>query len=276
LVRTKTQSGKWGPVNDSIRIIILPAFWQTVWFWVLVALLTGIVLIMIVRKRISNIRKEGALKHKLAETEMMALRAQMNPHFIFNCLNAIDNLMQTNQADRATTYLTRFARLIRSVLENSKNNVVPFHKDLETLQLYLQLEQFRAGNKFSYELHADEELINGDYKVPPLIVQPYIENAIHHGLLNKESGDRRLFIDASVKGDFIHYIIRDNGVGRVRGLEIKKRNRPEHRSYGMQITIERLQLHNGNGIENDILITDLAGNGSSGGTQIEVRVKIDQ
>lgn len=276
LVKTKTQSGNWGPVNDSIRITILPAFWQTASFWIGVALLTGLVLVWLVRKRISNIRKGAELKQKLAETEMMALRAQMNPHFIFNCLNAIDNLMQTNQADKATTYLTRFARLIRSVLENSKSNVVPFHKDLETLQLYLQLEQFRAGNKFLYELHADEELINGDYKIPPLIVQPFVENAIQHGLLNKESGDRKLFINASLKGDFIQYTICDNGVGRAKGLEIKERNMPEHKSYGIQITTERLELHNRNGAANDIVITDLAGDGIANGTKIEVRIKIDQ
>jgi ligand-binding sensor domain-containing protein/anti-sigma regulatory factor (Ser/Thr protein kinase) len=276
LVKTKTQSGKWGPVNDSIRIIILPAVWQTTWFWVLTGLVTGLLVVWLVRRRISNIRKGAELKQKLAETEMMALRSQMNPHFIFNCLNAIDNLMQTNQPDKATTYLTRFARLIRSVLENSKNNVVPFHKDLETLQLYLQLEQFRASNKFSYELHADEELVNGDYKIPPLIVQPFVENAIQHGLLNKESGDRKLLIDASLKGDFIQYTISDNGVGRAKGLEIKERNMPEHKSYGIQITTERLQLHNRNGTANDIVITDLSGDGLSNGTKIEVRIKIDQ
>jgi sensor histidine kinase YesM len=183
--------------------------------------------------------------------------------------------MQLNQVDKATTYLARFARLIRALLESSKNNVVSFHKDLETLQLYLQLEQFRAGNKFSYDLQADEELVNGDYKIPPLIVQPFVENAIHHGLLNKENGDRRLVINARLQGDFIQYTIWDNGIGRAKGLEIKKRNRPEHRSYGIQITMDRLQLHNRDEKENGILITDLSENGVATGTRVEVMIRIN-
>jgi LytS/YehU family sensor histidine kinase len=183
--------------------------------------------------------------------------------------------MQTNQADKATAYLNSFARLIRSVLEYSKNNVVLFHKDLETLQLYLHLEQFRASNKFSYELLVDDELVNSDYKVPPLIVQPFVENAIQHGLLNKLDGERKLSITARLKEGFIQYIISDNGVGRAKASTIKSMNKPEHRSYGIQITTQRLHLHNQNGKAEDIIITDLSEDGIASGTRIEVRVKTD-
>jgi sensor histidine kinase YesM len=199
----------------------------------------------------------------------------MNPHFIFNSLNAIDNLIQTNQADKATTYLARFARLIRLLLESSKNNVVPFHKDFETLQLYLQLEQFRANNKFSYDLYADQELLNGDYKVPPLIVQPFVENAIQHGLLNKQQGERKLSIHASLQSGFILYTISDNGVGRPKAFEIKQRNRPEQSAYGIRITAERLQLHNRDKKAHYFTITDLLQDGLAKGTKVEVRLKID-
>jgi ligand-binding sensor domain-containing protein/two-component sensor histidine kinase len=275
MVKAKGQSGIWGPVNDTLKIVIRPAIWQTTWFWIISGLSVVLVLSWLIGRRISHIRKSAELKQKLAETEMMALRAQMNPHFIFNCLNAIDNLMQTNQADKATAWLNSFARLIRSVLENSKNNMVPFHKDLETLQLYIHLEQFRTSNKFMYELQVDPELINGDYKVPPLIVQPFVENAIQHGLLNRQAGERKLSVHARLHDGFIQYIIRDNGVGRARAGEIKSLNRPEHRSYGIQITTERLQLHNQKGKGDDIVITDLSENGLASGTQIEVRVKTD-
>jgi len=205
---------------------------------------------------------------------MMALRSQMNPHFIFNSLNAIDNLIQTNQTDKATTYLARFAKLIRSLLESSKNNVVPFHKDFETLQLFLQLEQFRCNNKFVYDLQADDELINGDYKVPPLIIQPFVENAIHHGLLNKQTGERKLLVKASVENNFIRYIVQDNGVGRIKALEIKNLNRPEHQSYGIQISTERIHLYNQNKKTDDIFITDLVDEGRAVGTEVKVNLKI--
>ena len=213
-----------------------------------------------------------ALKRKALELEMQALRAQMNPHFIFNCLSAIDNLMQTNQADKATSYLARFASLIRGVLESSKNNLVPFRKDFETLKLYLEMEQFRCNNKFSYTLNADVELLEGDYKVPPLIIQPFVENAIHHGLLNKQDTNRQLKVIVQLNDEHIVYSVTDNGVGRARAAILKQENRPEHQSYGIAITRERIQLHNGNGLAHDVLITDLEQEGIAIGTKAIVRI----
>ncbi len=224
------------------------------------------------------------INEKLSEAKLEALRSQMNPHFIFNCLSAIDNLMQTNQPDKATMYLSRFAKLIRSVLEGSKNNLVAFYKDFETLQLFLQLEQFRSNNKFSYEIKADEELLQGDYKVPPLIVQPFAENAIHHGLLNKQQGERKLIIEATLNDTFIKYTIKDNGVGRAKAMEIKNRNKPEHISYGIEITKERIHLHNQSTSHNgkavqenadDVIISDIKENDSLAGTCVEIRLKTD-
>lgn len=220
--------------------------------------------------------EQSALKRKALELEMQALRAQMNPHFIFNCLSAIDNLIQTNQPDKATTCLSRFAKLIRGVLDSSKTNLVPFQRDFETLQLYLEMEQFRCNNKFSYELQADSELLQSDYKVPPLIIQPFIENAIHHGLLNKQNGHRALKVNAQLKDEHIIYSITDNGVGRKRAAIIKEMNRPGQESYGIEITKERIQLHNKNSISNDLLITDLEQEGIPIGTEAVVRINCFQ
>jgi len=274
LVKAKNSSSDWGPENNSLRFVIHPAFWQTTWFKVCIFLFIAGLVYWLIQRRIKTIHKEAELKQKLSETEMLALRAQMNPHFIFNCLNAIDNLIQTNQKDKATTYLARFAKLIRSVLESSQNNLVPFHKDFETLRLFLDLEQFRCSNKFKYQLEADEELLQGDYKVPPLVIQPFIENAIHHGLLNKQNGEKKLIVKASLHHSYIQYFISDNGVGRTKAFEIKKLNKPEHTSYGIQITTERIHLHNQNGKTNDIQIKDLLQDDGPSGTEVKVRINI--
>lgn len=272
-VRTKGWNDEWGEAAV-FEFSISPPFWQTWWFRLVALLIIAGLITWLVRRRIKAIRHAAAMKQKISETEMMALRAQMNPHFIFNCLNAIDNLVQTNQKEKATTYLARFAKLIRSVLESSKNNVVPFQKDFESLQLYLQMEQFRCNDKFSYELTADEELLHSDYKIPPLIIQPFVENAIHHGLLNKETGDRKLTVNASLENDVIKYVITDNGVGRTRAKEIKELNKPGQQSYGIAITEERIHLNNQHKKPGDIVITDLWDNEHPAGTKIEVCLKI--
>jgi ligand-binding sensor domain-containing protein len=272
-VKAKMQSGEWGAVNE-IRFNIRPPFWHTMWFLLPSVVLIAGLIFWLVRRRIKTIRHEAELKQKITEAEMNALRVQMNPHFIFNCLNAIDNLIQTNQKDKATTYLARFAKLIRLVLDSSKNNVVPFQKDYETLQLYLQMEQFRCDNKFEYQLTADPDLQYSDYKVPPLIVQPFVENAIHHGLLNKQQGPRKLLLFAALEKNCIKYTITDNGVGRARAQQIKEMNKPEHQSYGLNITRERIQLHNQSQYDGDLVITDLYENSQSTGTKITVQIRI--
>lgn len=233
----------------------------------LLAIIIGLVLLSVIvviniflkrkNEKLESEKKQAALQKKSLQLEMQALRAQMNPHFIFNCLSAIDTLIHTGNADKATVYLSRFARLIRLVLDSLKNNLVPFQKDFETMQLYLELEQFRCNHKFSYSLMADSDLQNGDYKVPPLIAQPFIENAIHHGLLNKTDDNRKLEIMASLVDGQIVYSITDNGIGRRKAAVLKELNKPEHQSYGIDITRERVNLHNRNGLNTDVTITDL-------------------
>ena len=223
-------------------------------------------------EKLRNEQEQTALKQKTLELEMQALRAQMNPHFIFNCLSAIDNLIQTNQPDKATTCLSRFARLVRGVLDSSKNNLVPFEKDFETMKLYLEMEKFRCNNKFNYDLQADEELLHGDFKVPPLIIQPFIENAIHHGLLNKLDGNRQLMVNARLEDEHIIYSITDNGIGRKKADAIKQMNKPEQQSYGLEITRERIQLHNRDERATDLVISDLEEAGMPAGTKAVVRI----
>lgn len=216
--------------------------------------------------------EQSGLRRKAIELEMQALRAQMNPHFIFNCLSAIDNLIQTRQSDKATSYLSRFAKLIRSVLDSSKNNLVPFQIDLETMRLYLEMEKFRCNDKFLYDICVEPVLLHGDFKVPPLIVQPFLENAIHHGLLNKKEMNKQLAVTINLCDEFIVYSIMDNGIGRENAAKVKERNRPEHQSYGIAITRERIHLHNQNGIDDDLVIADLEEEGIPSGTQAIIRI----
>ncbi|MEP6713364.1 MAG: histidine kinase [Ferruginibacter sp.] len=187
-----------------------------------------------------------SMNEQLLKAKLEALRAQMNPHFIFNCLTSIDNLIQMDEKEKATQYLSKFARLIRSILENATNNTVPCWKDMETLQLYLELEEMRWDKKFSYKIVIAEDIVNGDYKVPPLIIQPFVENAIHHGLLNKIEGDKVLLIQVSVVNNRIHYLIQDNGVGRAKANEYKQLNKSSYQSMGIQITTDRINLFNQN------------------------------
>ena len=247
------------------------------WVSLFILLLISVLVVrnIILKRKNDKLQNEQAqleLKRKALELEMKALQAQMNPHFIFNCLSAIDNLVQTGQADKATTYLARFAKLVRGVLESSKNNLVPFQKDFETLGLYLELEQFRCNNKFSYQLTTAPALLHGDYKVPPLIIQPFIENAIHHGLLNKQDGDRQLTVTAQLNDEHIIYTITDNGIGRKMATELKEINRPGQQSYGIDITKDRIKLHNKNSKTNDVQITDLEQEGIALGTKVLISI----
>jgi ligand-binding sensor domain-containing protein/putative methionine-R-sulfoxide reductase with GAF domain len=211
-----------------------------------------------------------SMNEQLSKAKLEALRAQMNPHFIFNCLNSIDNLIQMDEKEKATLYLSKFARLIRSILENATNDTVDCWKDMETLQLYLELEALRFDNKFSYQVNIADEIMNGDYKVPPLVIQPFVENAIHHGLLNKIEHDKKLRVDVSVSGNHIYYLIEDNGVGRAKAASYKQLNKQVYASKGMQITADRINLFNQH-TNGSVVITDLCNeSGSPAGTKVEV------
>ena len=260
-----------GPSSvTSFGIIITPPWWGTWWFRTICLLALGSLIYWFVRNRINTIRKEAGLKHRIAETEMMALRSQMNPHFIFNCINSIDAMIQSNDKYRATLYLNKFAKLIRNVLDSSKQNMIPLSKDMETLQLYIDLEMFRHHDKFTATIMADEELLQNDYKVPPLIVQPYIENAILHGLRHKMDHPGRLSVTVNKKEEYIMYIIEDNGIGR-KTLDVDTRK--DSIGYGMQISSDRVRLFNKEEIAS-VQITDLETNGVAAGTRVEVQLKI--
>ncbi len=270
LFEVKADYGDGPSPVTSFAIVITPPWWGTWWFRIMCILALGTVMYLVLRNRIYTIRKEAALKHRIAETEMMALRSQMNPHFIFNCINSIDAMIQSNDKYKATVYLNKFAKLIRNVLDSSKQNKIPLSKDMETLQLYIDLELFRHQDKFTATVIAEEELLQNDYKVPPLIVQPYVENAILHGLRHRTDHQGKLSVTVTRKEEQIVYVIEDNGVGR---KAINGDSKKQSSGYGMQISSDRVRLFNDEEIAS-VHITDLEANGQPAGTRVEVQLKI--
>jgi len=208
--------------TDSLNITVKKFWYQRDSFKAICILLACSVLFFLVRYRIQTIRKEGIFNQQIAKIEMTALRAQMSPHFIFNSLNSIENFMMQNEKILAIDYLNKFARLIRTILENSRQSVVPIAKDMEAMQLYIDLEKLRFEHKFEYQADIDHLLLTGDYRIPPLLIQPFVENAIIHGIAPSERRDLFLRISVKLLKDHIRYIIEDNGIGRVASLTYRK------------------------------------------------------
>ncbi|MBC7851065.1 MAG: histidine kinase, partial [Chitinophagaceae bacterium] len=269
-LKSANSDGKFSSTVSTLDISISPPWWQTWWFRLSALLAIAGIVTILVRRRIAVIRNKAELKHRMAETEMMALRAQMNPHFIFNCINSIDGLIQSNDKYHATVYLNKFAKLIRNILDSSKQNMIPLSKDIDTLNLYIELEQLRNENKFTAEIKADDQLLQHDYKVPPLIIQPFVENAILHGLRNRTDNDGKLTVSIARQNGHLQYIVEDNGVGRFAESNSLKK---EKQSYGMQITSDRVKLFN-NESNPSVEVTDLVENGRPKGTRVTVYLKI--
>jgi ligand-binding sensor domain-containing protein len=261
--------------TDSLNLTIRPYWYQSNWFKVLCLLLTGLIISYIVRYRFRIVRKEAAFKQKITEIEMTALRAQMNPHFIFNSLNSIENFIMQNEKRLASDYLNKFARLIRMILENSRKQLVPLAKDMEAMQLYVDLEQLRYNNKFCYLTDIDDLLLSGDYRVAPLLIQPFVENAIIHGLAPSDRKDLYLRISVRLYNDYIHYTIEDNGIGRLKSMAYAEQNKTRHKSLGLEITRERINIINRQqGSDSMLEIVDLQDQSQhSCGTRIILTIK---
>ncbi len=260
---------------DFLIITVKPHWWQSWWCKLTFILIATGVVTYFVKQRIKTIRKEGAVKQKIAAIEMQALRAQMNPHFIFNSLNSIENFIMKNEKRIAIDYLAKFALLMRTILDSSRNELVPFTKDLEAMKLYVELEQFRYKNKFAVTFTIDPILLNGDYLVPPLLIQPFVENAVAHGLSKSNKNNLQLLVEALLKNDYILYTIQDNGIGREKSALYAQQNQPFHKSMGMQITHERISIFNEvQHAECEVTITDLYDeNKEACGTKVQVKLK---
>ncbi|MDP4954074.1 MAG: histidine kinase, partial [Flavobacteriales bacterium] len=212
---------------------------------------------------------------KLAETEMMALRAQMNPHFLFNCLNSIKFFIINNETDKASDYLGKFGRLIRLILQNSEETLITLDLELEALQLYVDLESLRFENKFQFILKVENSVSPEMIEIPPLIIQPFVENAIWHGLMHAHR-QGKLLINISMQNDELLCIIEDNGVGRAEAGRLKSKSVMKKKSMGLDITKNRLKLINPDAQNiNSVSMEDLFDqDGNASGTRVSLRIPI--
>lgn len=222
------------------------------------------------QKKINKLMDDAHAKEK-AELELQSLRAQLNPHFMFNSLNAIQELILKEENEKSQSYLARFAKLLRMLLENADKPFIPLQREIDFLQLYLSLENLRIPD-LQFSIDVENTVDTERTMIPNMILQPYIENAIWHGLSHKEK-DKQLRIRITQVDGTTNYEIEDNGIGRKRAAELKSLYRKEHKSKGMELLSKRFKLlakEYGSDIET--LVTDKASNESITGTLVTIKV----
>lgn len=215
-------------------------------------------------------------EQKISTLEMQALRSQMNPHFIFNSLNSIRYQIQSQQYKMASEYLMKFSKLLRLTLENSRKEVVTLEEELSFTSLYLEIEGQRFGDQYQYNITVDDALDSSEIEIPPMLLQPYVENAIKHGLMNSPLAEKKIMIAVYEKEYGFCLTITDNGVGRIASQLRKQESGLNHNSLGMQITNDRMGLFSrkyGHNLKADI--TDYLVDGKLAGTMVEIILKMN-
>lgn len=275
-VRARIQNGEWAKPHI-LNIFIASPFWETWWFYLLIALILGLIIYGLYLNKVKQIREKEILKSQfkiqLAEVEMIALRAQMNPHFLFNCLNSIKLFIVENDTQAASDYLTKFSKLIRLILQNSKSKMVLLSDELKALKLYIEMEKMRFDNQFEYRIIVAENVSPHHLEIPQLILQPFVENAIWHGLVH-EDRPNLLKISIEKRDRKTLCIIEDNGIGREEAHNRKRNHQFHKKSMGMAITQNRIELtRNLYQIETKVEIIDLKDeNGSATGTRVVLSI----
>jgi len=253
---------------------VSPPFWQSVWFLVFIILTIIFTSFLITKKIIANIRKREKEKTALIHSELTALKAQMNPHFMYNALNSIQALILQKDIKNSNLYLSQFSRLMRKVLDVSGKTEISLQEEMDTLSLYLSLEKLRFGDDFQYELNCSNELDSYSIFIPPMLLQPFVENAVKHGLLHKK-GDKKLNISFNREKQLLICEIADNGIGRAHAQEIKNRQKEASSSFSTNATQKRIELLNSVDQKNlQIDIIDLYENTNPCGTKVVLKIPI--
>jgi len=278
LVAAKNNDGYWSSTPAIVAFKISPPWWRTWVFILFVITVSGLLIGFLFKYRLSTIKQKERLKAiqqtKLSNAELKALRAQMNPHFVFNAINSVQYFITNNDPASSQKYLSKFAKLIRYVVDNSKPSTIPLSKELDALNLYLDLESLRFENKFEYKVEVNDNVDIENIKIPSMLIQPYVENAIWHGLMHKTTKGN-IKIDIKKSGNVLICFVEDNGIGRKKAQQIlKEKNNEFHRSVGMSLTQERLDvISQQNGTKLMVAITDLEdAEGNGIGTRVELNL----
>ena len=247
-VKAVTLNGVESKNTAQIGIHIRSPWWQTLWFKILLILSLLAIVILIAILRIRQIQKRAVEKTRVnkqfAELELQALQSQMNPHFVFNALGAIQHYILKQEEKKANRYLTRFSKLMRLFLDSSREKYISLKDELTLLETYLDLEQLRFKDKFDFEIKIDEDLLPDTIEIPSMLIQPFVENAINHGLLYKKDKGHLSIVFQQDNHDNLICLIKDNGVGRKEAMRRKRKAMKSYKSQGTQIVEERLNTLN--------------------------------
>lgn len=270
-VQAQNEDGIWGETLV-FPFAVKPPFYRAWWFFAGLGLLLAAGVFGAFRYRLREVQKEAAMREQIAALERSALQAQMNPHFIFNSLNSIQNFIMQNDKQQAAQYLATFARLVRDALNASVEGKITLEAEVRMLENYLSLEKLRFKNNFDYAVEVAEGTDAFDILLPPLLIQPFVENAVLHGMKNAAGhGFIRVFFEE--KGDALYAIVEDNGPGLSAGKDAPQPG--EHKSLGMGITQKRLALLGGKTQAEGLQIEEITGdNGEVKGTRVELRIGV--
>lgn len=275
-LKASNNEGIWTTKSLELKITITPPFWDTWWFKSIVFLLSVSLGILMYRNVKKRIRQKINTNKLIAELEIKALIAQMNPHFIFNCLTSIQELIILSKQDQAMYYLDKFSKLLRNVLQSSEKNFVPLELELTLLELYLELESLRFDKQFNYDIDVDPQIDLEEIIIPSFLIQPFVENALWHGLMNKK-GDRNLSIYFKLQSENILVCkITDDGIGREEAGKIKKSNfKTGYQSLGIKIIRERFKLMRKYNSSAELKIIDeFDDDGKSSGTSVVIKIPL--
>lgn len=274
-VKGSNNDNIWNERGIRLTIRILPPFWMTVWFRSALLLLLLSIVALLVRGRVRAIRRREQLGRRILESQLQALQAQMNPHFIFNALNSIHQLILDRCDEEASEYLAKFAHLVRLVLEHSRRQSITVADEVTYLTLYLELESMRFDGRLEYNVEVESSEALGRERIPSMLIQPYVENAIRHGLLPRPEGGT-VSVRLRHEGEHILCTVEDNGIGRELALE-RRVKEGAHRPMGMLLTKQRLEILNAMRKTNiRVEILDLhCRDGRACGTRVDLHIPIE-